>query len=58
MEGTTADCAAFDETIVFLGHFNGLEDPRAIAAKPRARMHYFLGATRGITTHPMRQHPT
>ena len=28
MEGTTADCAAFDETVVFLSHFKELEDPR------------------------------
>jgi hypothetical protein len=28
MEGTTADCAAFDETVVFLSHFKDLEDPR------------------------------
>ena len=28
MQGTTADCAAFDETVVFLGHFKDLEDPR------------------------------
>jgi len=28
MEGRTADCAAFDETVVFLSHFKDLEDPR------------------------------
>jgi len=28
MEGTTADCAAFGETVVFLSHFKDLEDPR------------------------------
>ena len=28
MEGTTAGCAAFDETVVFLSHFKDLEDPR------------------------------
>jgi predicted transposase YbfD/YdcC len=28
MEVTTADCAAFDETVVFLSHFKDLEDPR------------------------------
>ena len=28
MAGMTADCAAFDETVVFLGHFKDLEDPR------------------------------
>jgi len=28
MEGTAADCAAFDETVVFLSHFKDLEDPR------------------------------
>ena len=28
MEGTTADCAAFNETVVFLSHFKDLEDPR------------------------------
>jgi hypothetical protein len=28
MDGTTADCAAFAETVVFLSHFNDLEDPR------------------------------
>ena len=28
MAGMTADCAAFEETVVFLGHFKDLEDPR------------------------------
>jgi predicted transposase YbfD/YdcC len=28
MDGTTTDCGAFDETVVFLSHFNGLQDPR------------------------------
>lgn len=28
MAGTLADCAAFDETVVFLGHFQDLNDPR------------------------------
>jgi predicted transposase YbfD/YdcC len=28
VEGTTADCAAFNETVVFLSHFKDLEDPR------------------------------
>ena len=28
MQGTTADCAAFAETVVFLGHFKELNDPR------------------------------
>lgn len=28
MAGTTLDCGALDETIVFLGHFKDLEDPR------------------------------
>jgi predicted transposase YbfD/YdcC len=28
MEGRTADCAAFDETVVFLSHFKDLRDPR------------------------------
>ena len=28
--------AVFDETVVFLGHFKGLKDPRVIGAKPRA----------------------
>ena len=28
MQGTTADCAAFDETVVFLSYFKDLEDPR------------------------------
>ena len=28
MGEAAADCAAFDETVVFLGHFNDLKDPR------------------------------
>jgi predicted transposase YbfD/YdcC len=28
MDGATTDCAAFGETIVFLSHFNDLQDPR------------------------------
>jgi predicted transposase YbfD/YdcC len=28
MESTTSDCAAFDETVVFLSHFKDLKDPR------------------------------
>jgi hypothetical protein len=28
MDDTTTDCAAFDETMVFLGHFKDLRDPR------------------------------
>ena len=28
MDSTTTDCAAFDETVVFLRHFNDLQDPR------------------------------
>src|ERR1700733_6572238 len=28
MAAMTADCAAFEETVVFLGHFKDLEDPR------------------------------
>jgi predicted transposase YbfD/YdcC len=28
MDGATADCGAFDETVVFLSHFNDLQDPR------------------------------
>jgi predicted transposase YbfD/YdcC len=28
MDSATTDCAAFDETIVFLRHFNDLDDPR------------------------------
>jgi predicted transposase YbfD/YdcC len=28
MDGATTDCAAFDETVVFLRHFNDLDDPR------------------------------
>jgi hypothetical protein len=28
MQGTTADCAAFAETVVFLSHFKELNDPR------------------------------
>jgi predicted transposase YbfD/YdcC len=28
MDGATADCAAFDETVVFLSHFQDLKDPR------------------------------
>jgi len=28
MQGTTADCAAFAETVVFLSHFKALNDPR------------------------------
>ena len=28
MADVTADCAAFDETVVFLSHFNDLKDPR------------------------------
>src|SRR5262247_2615696 len=28
MAGTTSDCAAFDETIIFLSHFKDLKDPR------------------------------
>ncbi|MGH7086583.1 MAG: transposase family protein, partial [Acetobacteraceae bacterium] len=28
MESATADCAAFDETGVFLSHFKDLQDPR------------------------------
>jgi predicted transposase YbfD/YdcC len=28
MDGATTDCPAFDETVVFLRHFNDLKDPR------------------------------
>src|SRR5271157_3843101 len=28
MDGTKADCSAFDETVVFLSYFNDLQDPR------------------------------
>jgi predicted transposase YbfD/YdcC len=28
MDGTTTDCSAFDETVVFLSYFNDLQDPR------------------------------
>ena len=28
MEDATTDCAAFDETVVFLSHFKDLKDPR------------------------------
>jgi hypothetical protein len=28
MDGTTTECAAFDETVVFLSHFKDLRDPR------------------------------
>ena len=28
MDGATTDCAAFDETVVFLSHFKDLQDPR------------------------------
>jgi predicted transposase YbfD/YdcC len=28
MDGATTECAAFDETVVFLSHFKDLEDPR------------------------------
>lgn len=28
MHGATTDCAAFDETVVFLNYFNGPSDPR------------------------------
>ena len=28
MDGATTDCAAFDETVVFLKYFNDLPDPR------------------------------
>jgi predicted transposase YbfD/YdcC len=28
MEGASSDCAAFDETVAFLGHFKDLKDPR------------------------------
>ena len=28
MSGAPGDCAAFDETVVFLSHFRHLEDPR------------------------------
>jgi hypothetical protein len=28
MDGTTTDCAAFDETVIFLKYFNDLQDPR------------------------------
>src|SRR5215470_11346479 len=28
MDGTTADCTAFDETVVFLSHFKDMKDPR------------------------------
>src|SRR4051794_40108293 len=28
MDGATAECAAFDETVVFLSHFKDLRDPR------------------------------
>src|SRR3954469_3150623 len=28
MDSATTDCAAFDETVVFLSHFKGLQDPR------------------------------
>ena len=28
MESAAADCAAFDETVVFLSHFKNLKDPR------------------------------
>jgi hypothetical protein len=28
MAGVTTDCAAFDETVVFLSHFKDLKDPR------------------------------
>ena len=28
MDGATTDCSAFDETVVFLGHFKDLHDPR------------------------------
>ncbi len=28
MAEAAADCAAFDETVVFLSHFNDLKDPR------------------------------
>jgi predicted transposase YbfD/YdcC len=28
MDGTTAECAAFDETVVFLSYFKDLQDPR------------------------------
>jgi hypothetical protein len=28
MDGATTDCGAFDETVVFLSHFNDLHDPR------------------------------
>src|SRR5436853_7686473 len=28
MDGATTECAAFDETVVFLSHFKDLKDPR------------------------------
>src|SRR3954454_4484137 len=28
MDDATADCAIFNETVVFLGYFNDLDDPR------------------------------
>jgi predicted transposase YbfD/YdcC len=28
MDGATTDCTAFDEAVVFLGYFKGLQDPR------------------------------
>ena len=28
MDGATTECAAFDETVVFLSHFKDLQDPR------------------------------
>jgi hypothetical protein len=28
MDGAAMDCAAFAETVVFLGHFKDLRDPR------------------------------
>jgi DDE_Tnp_1-associated len=28
MDGATTECAAFDETVMFLSHFKDLQDPR------------------------------
>src|SRR3954471_5100413 len=30
MDGATTECAAFDETVVFLSHFKDLQDPRQL----------------------------